>query len=358
MNLVPVIMCGGAGTRLWPFSRAAAPKQFLGLVSSRTMLAETAARLDLARIKAQVGAPVVICGSGQESSVQRDLAAVGRRAGEILIEPIGRNTAAVAAIAALRAAESDAEALVLLLPADHHIGDPAAFWRSVDAGLPAAAEGYLVTLGIEAQAPETGYGYIRRGERLSEGVYKVREFKEKPDAETASRYLATGEYDWNAGIFLFRASTMIDAFKLYAPDILASCSEAISNAKIDGTLTWLDPGAFAACESAPVDTSIMEKASQVAVVAPVQADWNDVGSWDALAEINEAHGRIASHNVITLNSRDCLIETDGPLVAAIGLEDIIVVATGDAVLIARRGMSQEVKAVVNELKSRGRRDLL
>ena len=360
MTLVPVIMCGGAGSRLWPRSRAASPKQFLSLISGNTMLAETASRLGRADIDAAIAPPVIICGDGQETLVLRDLASAGSAASRIVIEPFGRNTAAVTAVAALEAGAQDADALVLLLPADHHIADVTGFWRGVGAGLDAAREGYLVTLGIEAAGPDTGYGYIRRGEALSPGVFKVQAFKEKPDVETAAAYLATGEYDWNAGIFLFRADAMIRAFEAHAPAILAQCREALGAASLTGIVTRLDAAAFEACPSEPVDIAIMEKASRVAVVAPVTAGWNDVGSWDAIADLKFAGdgSGITAPNVLALNCNNCLIESDGPLVAAIGLEDLVIVATADAILITRRGATQDVKTIVNTLKANGRKDLL
>lgn len=360
MTLVPVIMCGGAGSRLWPRSRSATPKQFLSLVGADTMLAATAARLHRADIGVSLAAPVVICGAGQEGLVQRDLAAAGRPAGRIVIEPFGRNTAAVAAVAALEAFALDKDALVLLLPADHHIADVEGFWRGVGAGVEAARGGYLVTLGIDATGPDTGYGYIRRGDALSPGVFRVKAFKEKPDAETAQAYLATGEYDWNAGIFLFRADAMIAAFEAHAPAILAHCRNALARAATEGVLTRLDAAAFHDCPSEPVDIAIMEQAGRVAVVAPVRAGWNDVGSWDAIADLRKAGAGSAApdERVIALNCNNCLIESDGPLVAAIGLEDLVIVATADAVLITRRGMTQEVKTIVTALKSQGRKDLL
>lgn len=360
MNLVSVIMCGGAGSRLWPCSRSATPKQFLSLITSDTMLAATAARLGEAPAGITVAAPIVICGAGQESLVQRDLASAGVPVGRIIVEPMGRNTAAVAAVAALEAQAQDPGALVLLLPADHHIADVDGFWRGVEAGLPAARDGFLVTLGIEASGPDTGYGYIRRGEGLGPGVFRVAAFKEKPDAETAAAYLATGEYSWNAGIFLFRADAMLAAFEAHAATILEHCGAALGAARREGALVWLDSAAFAPCPSEPVDIAIMEQASRVAVVAPVTAGWNDVGSWDAIAGLKLAapQGAVPSDRVIALDCTNCLIESDGPMVAAIGLDDVVIIATGDAILVTHRNRTQDVKTIVNHLKAQGRKDLL
>jgi len=360
MALVPVIMCGGAGSRLWPRSRAARPKQFLSLVSDQTLLGATAERLTRAGADMSISPPVVICGDGQESLVADDLAAVGQMPGRIIIEPFGRNTAAVAAVAALEALDGDAEALVLLLPADHHVSDAESFWRNVASGLPLARDGYLVTFGIEATRPDTGFGYIRRGRALAPDVYEVQAFKEKPDASLAAEYLATGEYDWNAGVFLFRADAMLAAFETHAPDILVHCRKAYVAAQRVGVTLRLDATAFAACPSEPVDVAIMEKVANAAVVAPVRIGWSDVGSWDAVAELAEANpgGAVSPDNVVAIDCRNCLIESEGPLVAAIGLDDLIIVATPDAILISRRGMSQDVKTVVSILKEKGRKDLL
>lgn len=360
MALVPVIMCGGAGSRLWPRSRAVRPKQFLNLAGEHTLLGATVERLTHAGKDLPVSPPVVICGQGQESLVASDLAAVGQTPGRIIIEPFGRNTAAVAAVAALEAADGAADAVVLLLPADHHVADAGSFWRSVEAGLPLARDGYLVTFGIEAIRPETGFGYIRRGRALAPGVYAVQAFKEKPDAKLAAEYLATGEYDWNAGVFLFRADAMLAAFETHAPEILAHCRKAYAAAQREGVTLRLDAAAFDAVPSEPVDVAIMEKVANAAVVAPVRIGWSDVGSWDAVAELAESlpGGIQTAANIIAMDCRNCLIESEGPLVAAIGLEDLIIVATADAILISRRGMTQDVKTVVSILKEKGRKDLL
>lgn len=361
MTLFPVIMCGGAGSRLWPRSRKSTPKQFISLIENRSLLAATAARLLDTGFDEAISAPGVICGQGQDALVQTQMCAEGQPPRSIVVEPFGRNTAAVAAVASLEALDADPDAIVLLLPADHHVADKESFWKGVMAGLPLAQEGYLVTLGIEPTGPETGYGYIQRGARIGDGVYKVENFKEKPDVSTAEQYLSTGEYSWNAGIFLFRADRMKEAFRTHAPGILAACEDAMARGKREGSVLRLDPDAFEPCPDEPVDIAIFEKADRVAVVAPVRAGWNDVGSWDAVAQLKiggEESKADSNESVIAIDCENCLIETDGPLVAAIGLEDLVIMASGDAILITHRGRTQAVKKVVNELKARARNDLL
>lgn len=357
MSIQPVIMCGGAGSRLWPMSRKAKPKQFLSLTGPESLLEATVARLAMSATSASDSPPLVICGKGQEGLVAEQLAAAGRAEGAaIIVEPIGRNTAAVAAVASLAAMKEGSDSLVLLLPADHYIADEAGFWRGVEAGIPAAEEGYLVTLGIEPTGPETGYGYIKRGNALGTQVYSVDRFVEKPDAVTAATYIEAGDYFWNAGIFLFRASAMIAAFEQYAPDILAACRQAYEGGVSDKQVIYLNADAFASSPSEPVDIAIMERSDRVAVVAPVRAEWNDVGSWTSIADLTQTASD--STQIIELDCRNCLIQTDGPMVAAIGLEDLVVVATEDAILITRRDQTQKVKNVVELLKERQRSDLL
>ena len=360
MKLYPVIMCGGAGSRLWPRSRAATPKQFLNLVESRSLLAATAVRLSAAKLDMEMAAPIIICGKGQESTAIDQTGNAGQPPLKTIIEPFGKNTAAVAAVATLEALSSDPDALVLLLPADHHVADFGGFWDGVSSGIAAALDDYIVTLGIEPTGPETGYGYIQQGDAIGENVYAVKRFKEKPDVEKAEEYLATGEFSWNAGIFLFRANTMKAAFDRHAAKIWTACENARDAGVNQSNRLYLDPAAFEACPSEPVDIAIMEKAERIAVVAPVRAGWNDVGSWDAIAALKSQLGTIAPDetNVFALDCEGCLIETDGPFVGAVGLKDIVVVATDDALLVIDRKRSQDVKTIVTELKKRDRKDLL
>ncbi len=359
MQLMPVIMCGGAGSRLWPRSRMASPKQFLRLVGQHSLLGATIDRFSVAGREIDVLPPLVICGADQERLVMQSLAEVGCNRFEIVVEPVGRNTAAVAAVASLISRERAPGAMTLLLPADHHVETPGGFWRAVNSGREAAAAGYLVTLGIEATGPETGYGYIRRGAGLFENVYAVHEFKEKPDAMTAEDYLRTGQYYWNAGIFLFRPDDMLAAFEAHAPDILAACRAALASATETPRGRQLGAEAFRACPDAPVDTAIMEKAGRVAVVAPVRAGWNDIGSWDAIAGLKvNGSDNASAGDVVLIGSKGCLVEAEHRFVAAVGVEDLVVIETADAVLICRRGQTQDVKKVVETLKRAGRKELL
>ena len=355
-TLYPVIMCGGAGTRMWPLSRRTKPKQFHALTSEKSLLQEAVSRVTDHPIMPgiTVAAPSFVCALADEEIIRTQCAAENTKPHKIILEPMGRNTAPVAAIVSQVIKSSDPEGLILLLPADHHIADTPEFWRSVLKGVSAAKTGYLTTLGIHAEHPETGYGYIRRGETVDKDVYAVDAFVEKPDQATAQDYVSDGSYFWNAGIFLFAASTMIDAFKSLAPDILVDSQAAIDASDIGPDKINLNPEAFAKCRSDSIDYVIMERASKVAVIAPVSAGWNDIGSWATVRDMSDpTHG-----DVITLDCEGSYIRSEGPLVAAVGLKNMIVVSTPDAVLIIPSNRAQDVKAIVEQLKATGRSDLL
>jgi mannose-1-phosphate guanylyltransferase / mannose-6-phosphate isomerase len=350
MKIQPVIMSGGSGTRLWPMSRKALPKQFLKLVTDRTMFQDTASRV----CGKQDGYrdPVVICGAGHGPIVAEQLAEIAILPADIILEPCPRNTAAVAAVAAAWVARGDEDALILLMPADHHIADDAGFRSAVALGAKAAEAGNIVTFGIAAQTPHTGYGYIETGEQLFPSVYKAAAFKEKPDRATAERYIKDGRYYWNAGIFLYRASAMRDEMTRLAPEIMAAASQALEQAAPSDGALRLDETAFSACPSDSIDYAVMEKTDKAAIVAPVDVGWTDIGSWSEVASNDK------SDNVICVNATNNIIRSDGPLIAAAGVEDLIIVATGDAVLVARRDNAQDVRAIVEELKKRGLHHLL
>jgi len=329
---------------------------FHALTSSKSLLQEAVSRVaDHPKIPGmKVAAPSFVCAAADEGMIRSQCAAENMAPHKIILEPMGRNTAPVAAIISHVIESDDPDGLILLLPADHHIANTAEFWRCVMKGISAAKAGNLTTLGIQAAHPETGYGYIRRGEAVDEEVYAVDAFVEKPDQATAQDYIADGRYYWNAGIFLFAARAMIEAFKTLAPDILADCQAAIENGDISPYKIGLDSQAFAKCRSDSIDYVIMEKASKVAVIAPVSAGWSDIGSWAAVRDMSEAtHG-----DVITLDCESSYIRSEGPLVAAVGLKDMIVVSTSDAVLIIPSDRAQDVKAIVEQLKTTGRSDLL
>lgn len=351
MKIQPVIMSGGSGTRLWPMSRAAKPKQFLSLVTDNTMFQETALRVSTAQDD-EFLPPVVICGGKHGAVVADQLGAVGIEPGEIILEPCQRNTAAVAAVAASWVAREKDDALILLMPADHHIADDAGFRDAIARGVKAAENGCIATFGIKPANPHTGYGYIEIGEALSESVYRVAAFKEKPDKKTAQAYIADGRHYWNAGIFLYKASAMLAELSQHAPEIKSAAVDALEKSAMSGAALRLDETAFAACPANSIDYAVMEKTDKAAIVAPVDVGWTDIGSWSEVAPTQD------EKCVLEVGGGDNIIRSNGPLIAAAGVNNLIIVATGDAVLVARRDNAQEVRDVVEELKKRGREDLL
>ncbi|WP_428408282.1 mannose-1-phosphate guanylyltransferase/mannose-6-phosphate isomerase [Hyphococcus sp.] len=350
MKIQPVIMSGGSGTRLWPLSRKARPKQFLNLVSDKSLFQETVLRLhDGGEI---FSAPLIICGRGHAQLVADQLAAIGIEAADIILEPCPRNTAAVAAVAAAWVAENNDGALALIAPADHHVEDAAGFRRAAAAGAKAAEEGAIVTFGIKPTHPHTGYGYIQSADELSRGVYRVASFREKPDAKTAADYLAKGGYYWNAGIFLYHPKAMLDAFAAHAPLIAEGARKALAASAAENGARLLDERIFSQTPSDSIDYAIMEKTDKAAVVAPVDVGWSDIGSWSEAASDPEAAGHMM------VDSENVTLRSDGPVIGVVGVDNLIIVATGDAVLVARKDKAQEVRALVDELKRRGREDLL
>ncbi|HEY7928440.1 MAG TPA: mannose-1-phosphate guanylyltransferase/mannose-6-phosphate isomerase [Steroidobacteraceae bacterium] len=349
--LVPVILSGGAGTRLWPLSRELYPKQLLALVGPRTMLQETLLRLT----GLAAGAPVVVCNDAHRFLVAEQLRTIERDARAIVLEPHGRNTApaiALAAHAALAADEGDS--LLLVLPADHVIADIGAFHRAIETASAAAREGALATFGVVPTAAETGYGYIRRG-KLAGGAYRIAEFVEKPDENRARQFLAAGEYYWNSGMFLFRARRYLEELEKYAPDIASVCRTSFAAATRDLDFTRIDTRAFEACRSESIDYAVMEKTAD-AVVVPMDAGWSDVGSWASLhaACERDAQGNTLCGDVLAEDTRGSYIYSESRLVAAVGLIDHVVVETKDAVLVVPKSRVQDVKALVGRLKAEGR----
>jgi mannose-1-phosphate guanylyltransferase/mannose-1-phosphate guanylyltransferase/mannose-6-phosphate isomerase len=346
-KIIPVILSGGAGTRLWPLSRTDKPKQLLCLTGKETMLQLTARRaMDLTRFTP----PLVVANARHAGMIEAQLAEIGIADATLLLEPAGRNTAPAIALAALAAAPG---APLLVMPSDHVITDVAAFRAAIEAASPAVDEGWLITFGITPATAETGYGYICAGEPLLPGVNKVSRFVEKPDQATAERYLAEGCYAWNGGIFLFRADAYLEALAAHAPAILTAAREAMRLATHEGHRIHPDAAAFAASPSDSIDYAVMEKATRVAVV-PVEMGWSDVGSWDALYDLAAGLDGNAEHGaVVSIDTSNCLLRSDGPLIAAVGVKDLIVIATGDAVLILPRGSSQDVRRAVEALQREG-----
>jgi mannose-1-phosphate guanylyltransferase/mannose-6-phosphate isomerase len=352
--IIPVILSGGSGTRLWPLSRALYPKQLLSLAGEKTMLQETVLRLASTD---DIGPVYCICNESHRFLVAEQLHEIETNIGEIILEPKGRNTAPAAAIAAMLVTEKHPGAIMLILPADHVILDSAAFALAVAAGKSAAEEGELVTFGIVPASPETGYGYIRASvdREGGKGVYPVAEFVEKPDRETAEKYLASGDYFWNSGIFLFKAESYLLELETYAPAIVAACREALGKAVADLDFLRLDSEAFCASPSDSIDYAVMEKTTKAALV-PLDAGWNDVGAWSALWDVQERDdaGNVKRGDVLVHDVKNCYIHATSRLVTAVGLDGHIIVETADAVLVASRECVQDVKVLVEELKRRER----
>lgn len=349
----PVILSGGVGSRLWPLSRAETPKQLLPLVSERTMIQETARRA----VGPGFAAPIVVAGAMHGIAIAAQLGAIGSAPAAIILEPEGRNTAPAIALAAhwLARDGEQADALMLVMPSDHVIANTPAFLRAIAAAQPFARDGWLVTFGIRAHTPETGYGYIHLGEALGGGVRRVEAFVEKPAREIAERFVEGGHHAWNGGIFLMRADRYLEELGAHAPAILDATRATIDNAATSGIEVVPEAQSWAACPSDSIDYAVMEKADRVAVV-PVDMGWSDIGSWDALHALvdGDQDGNVVRGDTIVIDSRDCLIRSEGPLVATVGLEGVTIVATADAVLVVARGRAQDVKRIVDRLKSAGR----
>ncbi|MBQ0789214.1 MAG: mannose-1-phosphate guanylyltransferase/mannose-6-phosphate isomerase [Cycloclasticus sp.] len=346
----PVILSGGSGTRLWPLSRGAYPKQFLPLTSDNTMLQETLLRLHGI---SGMSAPLVICNEAHRFMVAEQLREIDTKPQAIMLEPVGRNTAPAVALAALAV---DPDEILLILPADHVIENIAVFHSVVEQALCEAEKDHLVTFGIVPSGPETGYGYIQAQKEVSEATsYKVNRFVEKPDLATATEYLDSGDYYWNSGMFVFKASRYLDELEKFNPQMLAACKTAYTNAKEDADFTRVDRAAFEACQADSIDYAVMEKTDS-AVVIPLDADWNDVGSWAALWEIAEkdSNGNALKGDVLTHDTQNSYIHSDKKLVATIGVSDLVIIESDDAIMVAPRDRVQEVKEIVAQLKAKKR----
>jgi mannose-1-phosphate guanylyltransferase / mannose-6-phosphate isomerase len=351
VEVVPVIMSGGSGTRLWPLSTDARPKQFHALSGARTMLQETALRLAMEG-EVAFHPPVVICNRSHERLIETQLAEVGVQPLAIVLEPFGRNTAAVAVTAARVVQTLKPGALALLLPADHVIADPDAFRAAVARGAQAAER--IVTFGIQPTGPETGYGYIQRAEPLAEGVFAVARFAEKPRRELAEAYLAEGGYDWNGGIFLFSPEVMLSEMAAHRPDIHARAVEAVDAAGRDGPFVRFDDERFLAIPSESVDVAVMEQ-TRLAAVCPCDIGWADVGSWSELWRLGGKDGQdnLVRGDAVALDTSGSLVwSDDGMEVGVVGLTDIIVVATPGSVIVLPKDRAQEVRTIVERLRAR------
>ena len=349
----PVILSGGTGSRLWPLSRSLFPKQLLALAGERSLIQDTALRTD----GAGFAAPMIICNSEHRFLIAEQMREAGIAPQAIVLEPQGRNTAPAAGVAALILAARDPQALMLLMPADHIIRNRSSFLDAIGRAARAAQKDYLVTFGITPDAPETGYGYIRRGSLLKEHAdcFAVARFVEKPDSATAAGYLASRDYDWNSGMFLFKAQTFLDELERLEPELLSHCREAFTKGRQDLDFFRLEPEAFAKAKAISIDYAVMERTDKAAVV-PVEMGWSDIGSWEALwaTAARDNLGNATKGDVLHHGARNSYLRSEGPLVAAVGVEDIVVVATPDAVLVSHKSASQDVKRIVEQLERSGR----
>jgi mannose-1-phosphate guanylyltransferase len=340
-KITPVILSGGSGTRLWPMSRPELPKQFLALTSEETMLQLTARRTS----GAGYAAPIVVANTAHLPAVMAQLSEIGSVPDAIILEPVARNTAPAIALAALIAGSDDTPLLVM--PSDHVIDDTSAFHAAITQALPLVEQGWLVTFGITPDAPETGYGWIKVGEPISQDTFRVAQFIEKPPLPMAQAMLEAGDHVWNGGIFMFRADRYLDALGRFAPSILSAARAAIESAVIDGTCIYPEANFFAGSPADSIDYAVMERAEQVAVI-PVAIGWNDVGSWDALHAISpsDTSENVVRGDVTIVDSSGCLVRTNEMRVSMIGVHDLIVVVSGGDIMILPRGRSQDVKKLI------------
>ncbi len=354
--LLPVIMAGGSGSRLWPLSRQLNPKQFLALTDGQlSMLQSTIHRLD----GLDVGLPRLICNEQHRFLAAEQLRQLGMEQARILLEPVGRNTAPAIALAALQALHDAEDPILLVLAADHLIQDVDAFHSSIRAAMPFAIDGKLVTFGIVPTHPETGYGYIEKGTGLGEGGFAVSRFVEKPSLDLAEQYLASGDYFWNSGMFMFRASRYLNELERHQPAVLSACRQALAAGTQDMHFIRVDAAAFAACPEDSVDYAVMEKTDD-AVMVPLDAGWSDIGSWAALWDTSQkdAEGNVFKGDVLGHTTRNSFVHADSRLVATVGVEDLVIVETKDAVLVAHKSQVQDVKKIVERIKADNRHEYL
>ncbi|REL37066.1 mannose-1-phosphate guanylyltransferase/mannose-6-phosphate isomerase [Thalassotalea euphylliae] len=351
MKIYPAIMCGGSGTRLWPLSRRLLPKQFIALVNQTTMLQDT-----LGRLPSSCQQPIFICNEAHRFTVAEQINAVDNQ-GSILLEPQGKNTAPAVALAAFKAIAEDDDAVLLVLAADHVIHDQLAFQNTVVQAQAAAEAGKLVTFGIVPTKPETGYGYIKHGV-LDQGIADVDTFVEKPNLATAQAYLASGQYLWNSGMFMFKASRYLAELNKYRPNIYQACQAAMSDCVTDLDFIRPNKAAFKQCPDESIDYAVMEHTEQ-AVVVPLDAGWSDVGSYSALWEVSEQDqdGNVCKGDVLTHETSNSYLHSDNKLIATVGIDNLVVIDTSDAVLVAEKSQVQQVKHIVNELKLKQRSEV-
>ena len=350
MRIIPIILSGGAGTRLWPLSWGDHPKQFLKLTSNKTMIQET-----LLRLKGlDLGTPIVSCGEAHRFLVAQQVGEVSEKRPQILLEPMAKNTAPAIAAACCAAMEQDKDAVVVVLPSDHVIADIEAFQKAVLTAALNAEKGYLVTFGIVPTFPATGYGYVKAAGAEIDGAYTLEKFVEKPCLEKAQEYLASGEYAWNSGMFVFKASAFLEELTTHNPEMAALAKEAFDKAAVETDFIRLNPEAFGKIKGDSIDYAVMEKTSKGRVVK-LNAGWDDVGSWSALYDISKKDGNmnvIQGDDIITLDTTSSYIRAGKRTIATIGLDDVVIVDSDDALLVAAKGKIQDVKKVAEIIKQR------
>ena len=350
MTIIPIILSGGAGTRLWPLSWGDHPKQFLPLVSERTMIQET-----LLRLKGlELGSPIISCGEGHRFMVAQQIGEVSEKKPTIILEPMAKNTAPAIAAACCAALKQDKDAVVVVLPSDHVIADVPAFQNAVKAAALNAEKGALVTFGIVPTFPATGYGYVKAAGSETDGAYTLERFVEKPCLEKAQEYLASGEYAWNSGMFVFKAGTFLDELKIHSPEMAALSIEAFEKATVDTDFIRLDKDAFGKIKGDSIDYAVMEKTTKGKVVK-LNAGWDDVGSWSALYDISkkDENQNVVKGDVIALDTTSSYIRGGKRTIATIGLDDVVIVDSEDALLVAAKGKIQDVKKIAETIKARG-----
>lgn len=354
-RIVPILLSGGAGTRLWPLSRETYPKQLLSLLGEQTLLQQAALRVMNPALFENL---IVVANGEHRFAIAEQLRSVGVAKPTMILEPFGRNTAAAIAVAALVVNEQDPDAVILAMPVDHWVKDATAFQAAVEAGWTAARSGKLTLFGVKPTMPATGFGYIRVGRQLeaTPGVNDVAEFVEKPAADVAQKFLAAGDYAWNSGIFLMPVRVLLEELRRFAPDVLNACSAALTSAARDLDFLRLGETAFEACPSISIDHAVMEKTSHAAVVR-ADFEWNDVGSWSTLWEVGnkDDNGNVAIGDVVMDDANGCYVRGEGPLVAALGIQDLIITATPDVVLVTTKDRDQDVSRLVGQLKANGHR---
>ncbi|MEE8427969.1 MAG: mannose-1-phosphate guanylyltransferase/mannose-6-phosphate isomerase [Gammaproteobacteria bacterium] len=356
MKIFPVILSGGAGTRLWPLSRKYYPKPLLALISDQSLLQDTVSRLD--QLAAELADPIIVCNEEHRFLVAAQVSIGGKSAGAIILEPEGRNTAPALTLAALHLSKENPDAVMLVMPADHVVSNRPAFQQAVSTGVELAQSGYLVTFGIVPDHAETGYGYIKKGESLQiDGTHTVARFVEKPDRKAAMTYLNSGRYLWNSGIFMMRAQLWLEELGRFRPDIAGVCQSSYEGGARDADFYRVDAKVFHACPSDSIDYAVMEKTKRAAVI-PLEMGWSDVGTWSSLWEIcpRDEQGNVIRGDVFAVDTHNTLLFAEHRCLAAVGVKDLMVIETADAILVVNKDHTQDVKKIVEQLKSANREE--